>query len=292
LCSGDDTLACFDLGAGGCGASGDCAPILGGCLFFASCDPDVYATPDVEIGTLPDNAMALVQSLMDATTAGLTPTPPALAGAITAAATQGIAHPERRSIAVLATDGLPTDCGTEDVMTVEQAVDLVAAIAADGLQAAPSIRTYVIGVFAANDTGALENLNEMAVAGGTEEAFLVDATADVGEQFLSALSEIRAGTLRCELQVPQAPDGTLDYKKVNIELTSGDETQTLLYVRNPQGCDQAELGWYYDVDPEDPNSDGTPSTIRICDSGCDVLEAAGGGATLEVRVGCATMGPE
>jgi len=292
VCSGDDTLACFNLGADGCGAMGDCSALAGGCLFFASCDPVVYATPDVAIDTLPANAMPLVQSLMGATTAGLTPTPPAIAGAIAAAAEQGMAHPERRAIAVLATDGLPTDCGTQDVMTVDDAVDLVAAIAADGLSASPSIRTYVIGVFAPDDMGALANLNEMAVAGGTEQAFLVDATADVGEQFLAALSEIRTGTLRCELQVPDAEDGTLDYGKVNIELTAGGETQTFLYVRNLQGCDQAELGWYYDVDPEDPSSDGKPSTIRLCDRGCDVVEAAAGEVTLEVRVGCKTMGPE
>jgi hypothetical protein len=252
--------------------------------------PAEYATPAVPIGELPGNAEAFVDSLMAATTSGLTPTSPAIDGAIERAAAHAIQNPTRRSIVVLATDGLPTVCAPVGVTTVGQAVQAVAETAARGVAGSPSIRTYVIGVFSPEEAIALENLDLMASAGGSERAFIVDPGADVTTQLLEALDEIRAGTLRCELQVPTAPEGqTLDYDRVNIELSVGNDIRTLLYVRNPDGCADVELGWHYDVDPA---TGGTPSAIQICENSCGEVQAQGSEATLEVRLGCATIGPD
>jgi len=293
ICELDETFACFDVdNPDGCAdvSGGACQAARGECSAFASCLVQDYATPAVPIAQLPDNQSAFVDSLMAAQTTGLTPTPPAIDGAIERAKAHSIENPTRRAIVVLATDGLPTDCVPPGVTTVEEAVLAVADIAAAGLGSTPSIRTYVIGVFAPEETVALDNLDVMAEAGGSEHAFIVDASGDVAMQFVAALNEIRAGTLQCELQVPEAPTGqTLRYDRVNIELTAGTDTRNLLYVESEAGCSGTELGWYYDVDPA---SGATPTTIRICPESCTELQTLGSQATLDIRLGCATLRPQ
>jgi len=292
ICELDSSFACFDISANGCSDvdAGACQPAAGECTSFASCSFEDYATPEVPIAPLPGNEAALVDALMSTNPIGLTPTPAALDGAIARATAQAVANPTRRSIVVLATDGLPTECLPLNVMSDMQAVQAAADIAAAGLASTPSIRTYVIGVFGPDDVSAQENLDVMAQGGGTDRAFIVDSSGDVAMQFVSALNEIRAGTLQCELQIPEAPAGqTLNYDRVNIELTSGADKDTLLYVENEAGCASAELGWFYDVDPA---SGAAPMTIRICPKSCDQLQALGGEATLDVRLGCATLRPD
>jgi hypothetical protein len=287
-CSGDATFACFDLGPGGCQDMGDCNEVTGECLFYSSCAAADYATPAVEIGVLPGNGMALTDSLAASNTIGLTPTPPALEGAIRHAGQHARANPTHRVIAVLATDGMPTECTPADVTTIEAAVDVVADIAARGLQQRPAVETYVIGVFVPEDTNAMQNLDKIAQAGGTERPYIVDASQDVNQQFLAALDEIRGGSLDCEFGLPEAPDGKeLDYKLVNVELTDGSGKRTLEYVTNLDGCADSELGWFYDADPL---MGGTPTKISVCDSTCQVLRSAGD-ASVEIRLGCASITP-
>lgn len=294
ICELDETFACFDVNdPAGCAdvSGGACQIAAGECSAFASCDVIDYATPAVPIAELPGNQTAFVDSLMNAQTTGLTPTPPAIDGAISRASAHAMENDTRRAIVVLATDGLPTDCVPAGVTTVDEAVQTVADIAAAGLARTPSIRTYVIGVFSPEETAIAQgNLDIMASAGGSERAFIVDSSGDVAMQFVTALNEIRAGTLQCELKVPEAPvNQTLRYDRVNIELTAGTETQNLLYVENEAGCTSAELGWFYDVDPA---SGATPTTIRICPDSCTELQGLGSEATLEIRLGCATLRPQ
>jgi hypothetical protein len=286
-CSGDPTLACFGFGADGCGPDGDCNPVAGQCLFFASCDPGDYAAPAVPIDTLPDNGMALVDSLSTEMPTGLTPTPVALLGALSLCSSHASRFPERRVITVLATDGLPTDCVPEGTTTIEQAVQVVEDIAADGVSGVPPVETYVIGVFAPEDMGAQQNLDQLAAAGGTEQAFIVDASGDVGEQVLEALDEIRGGALSCELELPAAPDGkTLDFNLVNVELTDADGTRSLEYVETPERCGESPVGWHYDIPP----AAGTPTKITACATTCETLRAAND-ATVEIRLGCPPVTP-
>ena len=287
-CSGDPTLACFDFGAGGCGPDGDCNPVAGQCLFYASCEVPDYATPAVPIGALPDNGMALVDSLTAEEATGLTPTPVALLGALSLCSSHAAMFPERRVIAVLATDGLPTDCVPEGVTTVEQAIQVVSDIAAIGVASMPAVETYVIGVFAPEDTGAMQSLDLFATSGGTDHAYIVDASGDVNQQFLAALDEIRGGALSCELELPKAPEGKeVDFNLVNVELTDESGLRSLVYVESPDHCGDSALGWYYDVLP----SAGTPTKISVCASTCDTLKAATD-ASVEIRLGCPPVTPE
>ena len=287
-CSLDPTFACFDIGPGGCQDMGDCNEVTGECLFYSSCAAADYAMPAVEIGVLPGNGMALVDSLAASNTIGLTPTPPALEGAIRHAGDHAAANPTHRVISVLATDGMPTECTPPNVMTIEAAVDVVADIAARGLLQRPAVETYVIGVFVPEDTNAMANLDKIAQGGGTERPFIVDASQDVNQQFLAALDEIRGGSLDCEFNLPEAPAGkALDYKLVNVELSDANGKRSLEYVGSLDRCADSELGWFYDADPL---MGGTPTKISVCDSTCQVLRDASE-ASVEIRLGCASITP-
>lgn len=290
-CASDSTAACPDVGTKSnyCTQQSACTVVPGGCIGYSSCTSADYASPAVPIDVLPANAPALIASLMAEKALGLTPTPAALEGAINRAAAQAQQNPSHRVIVVLATDGMPTDCVLQGTTTVMQAVTQVANIAAQGLALSPSIETYVIGIFTASDTGAMTNLDSMAMAGGTGKAFIVDTGQDVKQQFLDTLATIRGGTLDCEFQLPAPPPGAdLDFKLVNVELTQAGSTNMLLYVESPDRCNQAQLGWYYDADPAQGQ---TPTKISVCPQTCDTLRAAHD-ATVDVRLGCATKGPQ
>jgi hypothetical protein len=290
VCELDDTLACFSIGEGGCAEFGDCIPLAGQCSTYATCEEEDYATPAVEIAPLPGNATALVSSLAGSEPIGLTPTPAALQGAIDRAAAHAIANPTHRVFTVLATDGLPTECVPIGVTDVDEAVNAVANIAAAGFASSPSIETYVIGVFAPDDPDPLAKLDRMAAAGGTANAFIVDATQDVAQQLIAALAEIRGGTLDCEFQLPTPPAGQeLDYHLVNVEVSTEGEQLELFYVQREEDCGRAEHGWFYDVEPEEG---GVPTQIRVCEQTCTTFRQLAGGATVDIRLGCATRGPD
>ncbi len=279
-CADDATLACFSLGAMGCGAQGDCNPPVAECLNYTSCDAAQYAAPAVAIKALPGNAKALLASLTAEKPLGLTPTSAALSGALQEAARRASAEPTHRVIAVLATDGTPTQCDPIDVTGI-------ADIAAQGLAQTPELRTYVIGVFGPNDTGSA-NLGAWAKAGGSDSAFVVDPTMDVSSQFLDALEKIRGGSVSCEYLLPPAPVGSqLDLGRVNVALVEPQRTRDLYYVGDAAHCKSTQLGWYYDAPP----STGKSRKILVCQPSCDVLKATVGGR-IDIRLGCTTMGPE
>jgi hypothetical protein len=254
------------------------------CVHEASCDNAIYAAPDVDIDALPGAAPDLTDAILDHEPDGNTPTAPALAGAIEHAADWAGDHVGHRVIVLLATDGLPTEC-LEDPEGDPEGVDQVLEVAAAGLSADPSITTYVVGVFAPTDTAARGNLNEIAEAGGSEAAFLVDTTGNVEEEFLAALDAIRGTGLACEFQIPEPSAGsTLDYSLVNVEFTSGGSTQPLYFVPNESACDPATGGWYYDIAP----AAGTPTKIIACPASCTAFQAASDGS-VAIRLGCQTI---
>jgi hypothetical protein len=177
---------------------------------------------------------------------------------------------------------MPTECDPQDI-------DSIADIAKDGNAGATGIQTFVIGVFSPSDSGAQENLDQIAQAGGTESAFFIADDQDVSQAFLAALQAIQGKSLACEYQVPDAPPGEdLAYDEVNVEHTPDAQgaPQTIPYVGSEAECDGAEGGWYYDQDPKK----GSPTKILMCPATCATLQ--GGGGELEIRLGCKTIVPE
>jgi len=273
-------------------AAGDFGPCVGGlpvfgCNFFGlpacncqkadACQSGTY-TSDVGIALLPGVSGAIVTSLGNHGPGGGTPTYPALQGAYKYVNAWATAHPNEKTILVLATDGDPTGCDgtTNNVNTI--ATTLVA----PELAGNPSILTFVIGV-----GSSLTSLNQIAASGGTNQAFIVDtAGSDPGGQFLADMQAIEVSSLLgCQYGIPPTPSGvTFDPAKVNVQYTPSGGTPTELgNVPNPAACNATTGCWYYD----NPSS---PSQIILCDSSCQILSNAGSGAKVDVLLGCATRG--
>ncbi|MEP7052346.1 MAG: vWA domain-containing protein [Pseudomonadota bacterium] len=282
-CSGDPTRPCSNVGQS-CGRAtlGQCVAVTTStCTNPESCDPAVYAKPASEIATLPAAAPGLLASIDAKMPVGGTPTAPALSGALQQASAWAKAHPDHRVVAVLATDGLPTSCTPTDI-------DGVAALAKAGVQASPSINTFVIGVFGRDDVqaGASDNLNKIAVQGGTKAAFIVDTQNDVTAQFVSALNTIRGSHVACEFQVPAAGAGqTVDYGQVNVKFTSAGKSSYIYYVEGQSACDATTGGWYYDVLPKK----GTPTKIIACPATCTTIQSAKDESSVDIALGCGTI---
>ncbi|HEY3665110.1 MAG TPA: vWA domain-containing protein, partial [Polyangiaceae bacterium] len=219
---------------------------LGWCVNTARCDSAAYAAPDQPIRLLPDAAPALIASIDAQKPIGNTPTAPALTGALSQASAWATAHPDHQVIALMITDGLPSQCGPTAIADVSK-------IASDGLAATPSIQTFVVGVFGTQDigAGAGSNLSKIASAGGTDSAFIVYTNDDVSAQLLTALGTIRSKQLSCEYQIPEpGPGQTLDYSQLNLSFKTAKKASTLYYVANAADCDPLSGGWYYNADPE------------------------------------------
>jgi hypothetical protein len=233
-----------------------------------SCLINDYATPDVPIQPLPGVEPAITASLAAHGPNGGTPTFPALDGAIQYAYSHSTTV-GRKTIVVLATDGDPNDC-TSNVQNVSD-------VAAAGFANTPSIQTFVIGI------GDIANLNQIAQAGGTGQAIIVN-TATAGQDFLNAMNQIRGRALTCTFTMPTPDNGeTVNPSEVNVYYTPpGGTTEVIYGVASEAQCDPAVGGWYYD----DP---ANPTEIRACPTSCDRLTSVRGQVDLEL--GCTTLNP-
>jgi hypothetical protein len=274
-----------------CSANNMCVAVASNsCVHETECDQNAYATPAVEFGVLPDAAGSLLASINAQMPRGETPSRPALRGAIDHARAWATSHPGHSVVVVLATDGLPTDCSNGNAIhpTSTAEVDEVVAVATEGLVASPNISTFVVGVFAAADTAAPANLNRIAVAGGTNQAFMVDASSSaVDTQFADALKAIRSSRLDCEFQIPAAPAGqTLDFNYVNVVLIDGAGMETTMprVLGGIDRCAEVGGGWYYDPDP----AVGVPTRIIACPSTCGTITSTLNGR-VSIQLDCRTV---
>lgn len=232
-------------------------------FFGLSCDVATYATPKVPIATLPGNAAA-IQAAFPILPFESTPTEPALKGAIEHARKWQASHADHKVVVLLVTDGEPTECNST-VQTVTQA-------AQSGFSGTPSIPTYVLGLGLS-----LTNLHTIAMAGGTNQAFIVDPNS--GSALSQAMNQIRGNALPCDYALPK---NTTDPKKVNVDFTpQGGTTTRLLYVGDAAGCDPVKGGWYYD-------NAQMPSRIVVCSQTCDAFKKDPSGR-VDVVLGCGTV---
>jgi hypothetical protein len=253
----------------------------------SSCTSADYANPVVPIDALPPNAKPIASTIGQQSPAGNTPTEPALHGAINYAAQWAQQHPTHKVIVVFATDGLPNGCNS----TVAGA----AAIAAAGVKGPPPILTYVIGVFGDQDCpggvsqgqkcDVINNTNQIANGGGTQAAFIVNASGDTGAQFLQALNSIRtANAVGCDFAVP-APSGgrVIDFSSATVQYTPGGGNPTSLsWVASASKCDPTSGGWYYD-------SSTAPNHMLLCDASCTEVKADPK-AKVDVMLACLPPG--
>jgi hypothetical protein len=232
------------------------------------CNANVYQTPAQPIAALPGAAMQLDSTISAQTPGGNTPTVPALQGALAYAKGYAMANPTHHVSVVYATDGYPQGCDSTNTIANAAAT---AQMAASGT---PSIQTYVLGV-----GRAVNQLNQIAAAGGTTQAYLIDTTGNAADQLTAALASIRSNVLLgCTYTIPAPPAGQqIDYSKVNVTYTdpSGKTTDV---GRDPSQT-ACNTGWQYSADK---------TQINLCGSLCDSVKANPGGK-LTVLFGCTTQ---
>jgi hypothetical protein len=271
-----------------CGGFGPCVELIPGlagyCEGADACLPDLYSTPDVPIEPITPVVPRITASLAAHGPSGGTPTAPALQGALNYTIPWATANPDRKTIVVLATDGNPSGCAGNGVQDV-------ANVAASGVNSTPSVQTFVIGV-----GSSLTSLNAIAAAGGTGQAFIVDAAnGDPTQQFLDALNmirdsvtmtetreEIQTMPVPCEWVIPESPEGeTFDENKVNVDFTAGgNSAQRVGYVESESDCAHVDGGWYYD-------DASNPEVVLVCPETCNVIQASSD-ARVDIVFGCET----
>jgi hypothetical protein len=231
------------------------------------CNVDNYATAAVEIGPAAEVGADVVAAIEDTPPAGLTPTVPALEGAIQYVYERNRSGGKRPTVALLVTDGLPTQC-PDDVVPAD-----IEAVAAAGVALDPPVRTYVIGIEAGF------NLDGIARAGGTRGAYLIEEGAPA-ERFRDVMLNITDAQLSCEFDLPAAPDHPM--VEVDPELVmmiyqpAHGEPEEIPKANSPSECAHSTAGgWYYD----NPNQ---PTKIRVCPCTCNRL----GAGQLTLMVGC------
>jgi hypothetical protein len=237
------------------------------------CTPAEYEPPTVPITVLPGAAPAISAAIAAITPNGGTPTTPALTGALNYARTYAAAHIDHVVAVVFATDGAPTYCNNNNIASA-------AAAAAAAASATPPVKTYVLGV-----GPNLSNLNQIAQAGGTTQALLVESGG--AADLIAALNSIRKSTLTCDYNIPTLDGGMLDYTRVNVKTRVGTTGSLVdvLNVPNAAACGTGD-GWYYDtaVPPAMP----PPTRITLCPTTCAPLLTTPDSA-MDVYIGCKTV---
>jgi hypothetical protein len=240
-----------------------------------SCKADDYAKPAVSVGVMPEQSASLIASLAAAAPTGETPTGAAVRGACTYARQVVAARPGHEVVVLLVTDGEPQAPLTSAKGTCSPTLEDAVAAAGECRTGATPIRTFVLGV-----GPSLQKLNQIAAAGGSNQAYLVESGG--GAEVLQALNRIRTDAqIPCALQLPQSSAAALDLDTVNVVYADDACTMTTFgMVQSAAACSPQSGGWYYD----DPSR---PSSIRLCDTSCKQVSAPGG--QLKVSVGCQTQ---
>lgn len=271
-CSSPTGQSCALADGAPCPTGGICfqgACISGGAN--GTCDVADYGTLEVPIDVIPNVGPAISASLAGHSPDGLTPTAPALSGAIQAAQARAAQYPDHIVAVVLATDGTPTECDPLDEASI-------ANLAASAYQGTPQVTTFVIGL------GNLSTLDAIALAGSgnTQDAFIIQPGANTTQQLVDALNAIRGELLDCQFDIPQPDMGTLDHDEVNVQYTPEGASQPTIVPRvgGLAECG-SEIAWYYD----DP---AAPTQIVMCPAACDQLEALGD-VELQIVLGCDTV---
>jgi hypothetical protein len=259
---------------------GTCEATTKFCLFLgdpSECEVTNYESASVGIAPLPQNQSLLVRALRGKSPAGGTPMRAAVEGALAQLRTHLVKNPGRKAVLVLASDGLPS-CSPPALHGIPAIADLVG----KARLGTPSIVTYVIGVFSPGEiSSAAAQLNLVATAGGSSQAFVLTATDDLAMRLQDALNTIRGSALSCEYKIP-TDRKELDFGAVKVRFTTNAGTrEELRYVHTMASCDSLRGGWYYDIDP----ATGTPTRIHVCPTSCDAFKKEGSGQ-VDLAFGC------
>jgi hypothetical protein len=236
-----------------------------------SCDPYRYAAPAVEFTSAANAANAVEAALEAQQPVGASPTRPALQGVTAYAYDWARNHPEDKAVVVFATDGVPSS----SLCTPNSIADNVRAVAA-AANANPPVPTFVIGV-----GNALDALSEIAAAGGTEQAFLVDTQSELEARFFEILESTRRRALPCRYTLPSPTAGEADTDRMRLAL--GPKDEVLAKVSERSACSNVSGGYYLE-------NDETPRRLVLCPASCESLRSTSG-SRLELLMACKSSDP-
>lgn len=259
LCQGASGVFC-QLAQGSCGGLGDCVA-AGFCENRSSCDPAAYDI--IGLAQLPDQLEGLMYALDTREREGFTPTLPALDGVTRAATEHAAQNPRNKVVIILATDGLPTACDPElPTGGVPAAIQNLAEIASAARSDA--VQTFVIGVFSPSEAPfAGGNLDAIATAGGTDEAFIITTDSVVSELFLDALEQVRSSNV-CEFGLSEAARA-VDLTQIRVQISpAGGVPMWIDWVGEESDC-QSGHGFYFD---RDPTGEVAPGRVILCPASC------------------------
>jgi hypothetical protein len=179
-----------------------------------------------------------------------TPTSAALGGAAQWATMYQAMHPDEQAVIVLITDGEPQGC--------DMNANNIAQIAADAYMTS-GVLTYAVGL-----TGSSEaQLNQLAMAGGTNNAYFVADGGTATQDLLAALLAIRGMPIACDFPLPTATAGgqVIDPALINVNYTLGGAADIELGLVGGAAECADKQAWYYD-NPADP------MRIMLCPAAC------------------------
>jgi hypothetical protein len=246
-------------------------------IHTGGCEAANYETPAVPIGELPGMQGPLLTAIYGRYTDGGTPMSPAVQGVFAHLRAHLAAHPGHKGVLVLVTDGTPSLCG--------EIADVAAHIAVARLTS-PSISSYVIGLFFKSALAELQpKFDQLASAGGSDKAILLEPGTDLTRRLQEALTQIR-GHLACEYRIPTpSSGGRIDPGKVNLHYTGEGASEDIPYVESADRCDPTRGGWYYDIPP----TLGAPTRIVTCEATCRLFQSSDKGK-VDLVFGCRTVG--
>lgn len=260
------------------------------------CDSESYESPlpgGVAMTALPSNSFKTrLDAYREGSWRGGTPTLAVIEGTIQFLEPLIEEHPDAKFALVLVTDGLPQDCSSN--------ANKISTVAAAVAEAKDKIPTYVIGIenpttppaekpsgwanWGCNSQGeesgsdrnypcprpdTLDALNDIAEAGGTSQAFLIDTDNPEATKtaFRAAIDKIRARAVSCELGIPAhpTPGKKFDKDKINVSKTLAGKKTAFLY--DPD-CEEGDA-WHYD-DEENPKK------IVLCSATCEQVQSEPG----------------
>jgi hypothetical protein len=278
-CSDDPTAFCDVNTALGC-FSGVCIPV-GICLNHYACDKAEFA-PVMPVAELPGAAGPVLAALASRTPIGGTPTLPALNASIDAAVGFTQQHPDQKSIVLLATDGLPTLCDAAvDPLVTDPKSGIPKLVHAAEVALGKGVQTFVIGVFAPDEAADADaNLGQIAKAGGSGDAFVISTAANVSDDFLSTLNEIRRAAKACEFSLPTPGGKPLDATRLVVSVVGPDGQSVKLAPKaSAADCDPVAGGFYFDRDPFGATP---PGRVTLCPASCTLSDQGKRPVDLEV----------
>jgi hypothetical protein len=241
------------------------------------CSVEKYRTPSVPMGPLEQVREPILAALARTQPGSLTPTQPALEGALAYARTVAALpeNAERATVVVLVSDGQPSECpfgpNGQPLVSIGDIEDVIESYASPPAGQV-AVRTYVVG------TEELSANVERFARAGDAEAFLLGGS-DVQGALLQSMLNIVTKPLTCEVPVPAESTNrgeTIDLERIRVRFTAavGGAVREFPRARGAGDCFLGD-GWYYD----DPSQ---PTKIVFCTETCGKL----GAGRLQVEFGC------